>query len=168
MKLTRRNFLCCAAAAAAMTGRAHAGESFIEIDWKDLVPGAGGTTMDALRQQGVVQHGELSTPFDQEKGASVTTKYNGKRVRLPGYLVPLEYEGLVIKSALLVPYVGACIHVPPPPPNQLVFITTETHYESESMFEPVYVTGTFSTAATATQLAEIGYALVADDIQPYG
>ena len=50
----------------------------------------------------------------------MTDKYNGKLVRIPGYLVPLEYDGTGVSAALLVPYVGACIHVPPPPANQMV------------------------------------------------
>ncbi|CAN0590062.1 unnamed protein product, partial [Ectocarpus sp. 12 AP-2014] len=65
------------------------------------------------------------------------------------------------------PYVGACIHVPPPPPNQLVLVTTDRPYENDGLFEPVVVTGMFGTAHTSTQLAEIGYALSADRIEPY-
>ncbi|TMV10390.1 DUF3299 domain-containing protein [Ruegeria sediminis] len=142
-------------------------EAPIELRWSDLAPDAGGEAMEALRRQGVIQHGQLSTPFDQETNAQVTTEYNGKRVRIPGYLVPLEYKEQGVTSALLVPYVGACIHVPPPPPNQLIFVTTEKPYESRSLFEPVHVTGMFGTAATNTQLAEVGYALSADEIVPY-
>ncbi|WP_425045389.1 DUF3299 domain-containing protein [Primorskyibacter sp. S87] len=143
-------------------------DSPIEIDWSDLVPKSGGETLDKLRARGVIQHGEMSTPFDQETGGQITNAYNGKLVRIPGYLVPLDYEGTGVTAALLVPYVGACVHVPPPPPNQLIYVTTSEPYESSGLFEPVYITGVFGTAATATQLAEVGYALSADLIEPYG
>jgi hypothetical protein len=146
----------------------HAADSPIDIDWSDLIPESGGDALNELRARGVIQHGEMSTPSDQNTGGQVTNAYNGKLVRIPGYLVPLEYEGSGVTAALLVPYVGACVHVPPPPPNQLVYVTTGDPYESIGLFEPVYVTGMFGTAATATQLAEVGYALSADLIESYG
>lgn len=149
-------------------GVAQASDDPIELSWRDLVPHSGGTELDALREMGVVEHGQLSTPFDQEKGGAVTTEYNGKVVRIPGYLVPLDFDGTSVTAGLLVPYVGACIHVPPPPPNQLIYVTADgSPYEAKGLFEPVYVTGMFGTSAATTQLAEVGYALSADLIEPY-
>jgi len=72
-----------------------------------------------------------------------------------------------VTAFILVPFVGACIHVPPPPANQLVFVTTEKPYESEGLYEPVNVIGMFGTASTRTQLADVAYALSADSIEPY-
>jgi hypothetical protein len=97
----------------------------------------------------------------------VVTDYNGKTVRLAGFVIPLDYEGTGITAFMLVPYIGACIHVPPPPANQLVFVTTEEPYEDGGLYEPVTVTGMFGTASTKTQLADVGYALSADKIEPY-
>lgn len=171
MSCSRRSFLLrtIAATGGFVSGVSpgFAKDSPISISWSDLVPVSGGSPLDSLRAQGIIQHGQLSTPFDQETSGQVTNEFNGKLVRIPGYLVPLDFEGSGVTTALLVPYVGACVHVPPPPPNQLVFITTETPYESNGLFEPVYVTGIFGTSATATQLAEVGYALSADLIEPY-
>lgn len=168
---TRRNFLLSTTAVVvgglSAFAPAYAANDPIELGWSDLVPDGGGETMERLRQQGVVQHGELSTPFEQETEAELTTEYNGKLVRIPGYLVPLEFSGQNVKLALLVPYVGACIHVPPPPPNQLILITAESPYESKSLFEPVWVEGMFGTAAASTQLAEVGYTILAKEIAPY-
>jgi hypothetical protein len=72
-----------------------------------------------------------------------------------------------VTAFILVPYVGACIHVPPPPANQLVFVTSEEPYESQGLFEAVWVTGLFSTGTTDTALAEIGYAMAAQEIESY-
>lgn len=168
MTQTRRAFLIrgLAVCVAAFPTVAMA-DAPIDLEWSDLVPKQGGTEIEALLNLGIVQHGEMSTPFDQETGGIVTNRFDGKLVRIPGYLVPLEYQGTGVTVALLVPYVGACIHVPPPPPNQLIFVTTETPYESAGLFEPVHVTGVFGTAATETQLAEVGYSLSADRIVPY-
>lgn len=150
-----------------MPEQSDAAETVIELEWSDLAPSQNGTQIDRLRELGVVQHGQLSTPFDQETAGIVTDAYNGKTVRIPGYLIPLELDGTAMTVGLLVPYVGACIHVPPPPPNQLIFITAEKPYNGSGLFEPVWVTGTFGIAATETQLAEVGYAMSADQIKPY-
>jgi hypothetical protein len=139
----------------------------VEIGWEDLVPDGGGVELSRLRQLGIVQHGEMSTPFEQEMSGEVTTEFDGKRVRIPGYMVPLDLTSAGVTSFLLVPYVGACIHVPAPPPNQLVFVTTDDPYESDGLFEPIWVTGTMTTSATETQFAEVGYSITADRIAPY-
>ncbi len=81
--------------------------------------------------------------------------------------MPLDYSGTGLTAFMLVPYVGACIHVPPPPANQLVFVTTEKPFEQGSMFDAVTITGMFGTVSIATHLAEVGYALSADRIAPY-
>jgi hypothetical protein len=140
----------------------------LDIEWRDLVPEEQGVTMQRLRELGVVQHGEYSSDFVQDTGGEITREYDGQRIRIPGYVVPLDFDGTGVTSFLLVPYVGACIHVPPPPPNQLIFVTTEKPYAFRGLFEPVYVTGIMGTEATATQLAEVGYAIAADRIEPYG
>lgn len=170
-KSTRRCFLAHAVTLAASSSLSvqvlHASGEVIEIDWSDLAPDHGGTEMERLRSLGIVQHGEMNTPFDQEKGGVVTDEFNGRTVKIPGYLVPLDLDGMAMKAGLLVPYVGACIHVPPPPPNQLIFVTADTPYESEGLFEPVWVTGRFGTTATETMLAEVGYSLSAELIEPF-
>ena len=56
--------------------------------------------------------------------SAVEPGLNGAQVRIPGYVLPLEFEGTRVREFLLVPYVGACIHVPAPPPNQMVFVRT--------------------------------------------
>jgi len=148
-------------------GAALADSEPLNLNWPDLMPEGSGTDLQALRQLGIVEHGQLSTPFDQMTGGKITTKYNGKLVRIPGYLVPLDFEGTAVTSGLLVPYVGACIHVPPPPPNQLIFVYAEAPYEGHGLFEAVYVTGTFGASATTTQVAEVGYAMSGALIEPY-
>jgi hypothetical protein len=142
-------------------------DAVIQLNWRDLAPGEGGLDWSVLRGIGVVEHGQLSTEFDQEAASKVTTEFNGKTVRLPGFVVPLDFEGTGVTTFILVPFVGACVHVPPPPANQLVLVTTETPFDIEGLFDPVYVTGMFGTSAAETQLAEIGYALSADKIEPY-
>lgn len=164
---TRRGVMSALAATALPWPRAARARDVIDLQWADLAPRDGGLDWSALRGIGVVEHGQMSSPFDQEAARVVTTDYNGKTVRLPGFVVPLDYDGTGVTTFILVPYVGACIHVPPPPANQLVLVTTARPFDVEGLFDPVYVTGTFTTAATETELAEIGYSMEATRIEPY-
>jgi uncharacterized protein len=70
-----------------------------------------------------------------------------------------------VKEFLLVPFVGACIHVPPPPPNQIVYVKAEKGFEVSGSFDPVYVTGTLKVASQYTGLAETGYTLDAEKVE---
>lgn len=140
-------------------------EEIIELEWSDLLPRTGGTVRDRI--WGLIEHDQAPLVSQQPGTEGVRTDWNGKIVSLPGYVVPVDYSGTGVTAFILVPFVGACVHVPPPPANQLVFVTTSEPYESKGLFEPVKVTGMFGTASTSTQLAEIGYALSAEKIVPF-
>lgn len=140
-------------------------EEVVDLQWIDLLPEGENPIPNALL--GIIDHGQSQMQSQQPDSTGLRTDWNGQTVRLPGYIVPIDYSGTGVTAFILVPFVGACVHVPPPPANQLVFVTTETPYESDGLFEAVSVTGMFGTAATQTQLAKIGYALSAEKIEPY-
>ena len=77
---------------------------------------------------------------------------DGKMVRIPGYALPLEHAGLGVTEMLLVPYVGACIHVPPPPANQTLFVKLNQSYLANDLYEPVWITGRIKVTATKKAL----------------
>jgi hypothetical protein len=143
--------------------------TIVDLQWSDLIPeGTSGVLWQSMRRlSGVVQHGELTTGFDQEEARALTNEFDGKLVRIPGFIVPLDFDSSGVTTFILAPFVGACIHVPPPPANQLILVTTEEPYDYQGLFDAVYVTGLFGAAASATLLAEIGYAISAEDIEPY-
>jgi hypothetical protein len=95
----------------------------------------------------------------------VVSELNGKRVKIGGYVVPLDFEATAIKEFLLVPFVGACIHVPPPPANQIVYVKAEKGFQIAGQFDPVWVTGTLKTETAFTGLADAGYSLEADSVE---
>jgi uncharacterized protein len=97
--------------------------------------------------------------------AAVVKELDGQRVRIGGYVVPLDFDATTVKEFLLVPFVGACIHVPPPPPNQIVYVRTEKGFDVAGSFDPVYVTGTIKTASQYTGLAETGYSIEAEKVE---
>jgi hypothetical protein len=110
-----------------------------------------------------------------ERGRAVVAELDGKVVRIPGYLLPLEFEGKNVTEFLLVPWVGACIHTPPPPPNQIVHVKPDQPVEMTGMFVPVWVTGPLDTGALTRRLSmidgsadiSIGYSLRASDVTAY-
>ncbi|CUH52913.1 hypothetical protein SAMN04488037_103164 [Shimia marina] len=65
----------------------------------------------------------------------------GESIRLPGYLLPLEMEGEKAVEFLLVPTVGACIHTPPPPANQIVRVSYPDGFPAEGFYTPIWITG---------------------------
>ena len=163
--LSRRHVLASLAAIGALPAALRA-EEVIDLAWDDLLPEGQSTIAPTLR--GLLTHDEGALAASQPPSTGVRTDWNGRIVRLPGFVVPIDYAGTGVTAFILVPFVGACVHVPPPPANQLVFVTTSEPYESSGLFEPVHVTGMIGTASTSTQLAEIGYALSAEKIEPYG
>ena len=117
-----------------------------EIGWDDLIP--------------------WTSVFDPSE-IEFNENMNNKDVKIPGYLVPLEFEGQEVHEFLLVPYIGACIHVPPPPPNQIIYVMTAQPWSSESMWDPVWVSGIININSQETYLAEVGYELIAYEVEFY-
>ncbi|WP_310619075.1 DUF3299 domain-containing protein [Flexibacterium corallicola] len=140
----------------------------MELYWEDLEPAEGeGIIVGDPNGAQNEQFSENANGFSQSLTYSLTDKFNDKLVRLPGFVIPLDFESTRISTFILAPFVGACIHMPPPPPNQLVLVNAKQPYATEGFFEPVYVTGRFKLTATDTDLAQIGYTLTADKIEPY-
>lgn len=108
---------------------------------------------------------------------SMVEELNGKRVRMSGYLLPLEMSDAKVTEFLLVPYVGACIHVPPPPPNQIVHVKLDSGkgYQSKGLYEPVRVTGLISIKSMVKDLffvdgtagINIGYTMKAEHVDTF-
>lgn len=162
--LQRRSVLTGLAASALVPNIARA-EEFIDLEWSDLLPENETVIPQAFR--GLIDHDQAPVSNQQPASSGVRTEWNGQIVRLPGFVVPIDQRGTGVTAFILVPFAGACVHVPPPPANQLVFVTTETPYDSKGLFEPVNVVGMFGVSSLRTHLAEIGYALSADKIEPF-
>jgi len=89
----------------------------------------------------------------RKQGEQLVHTLDGRLIRMPGYLLPLEYTGTAVSEFLLVPFVGACIHVPPPPLNQMVFVVVDEPFEPKGIYTPVWVTGRISTKPTQKSLS---------------
>jgi len=163
--LRRREVLTGLTAAACLPNIAFA-NGYIDLDWSDLLPKGQTNIPNSIRS--LLPHDETAPMSSRQPDSTgVRPDWNGQTVRLPGFIVPVDYSGSGVTAFILVPFVGACVHVPPPPANQLVFVSSEVPYETKGLYEPVHVIGQFSISSMSTHLAQVGYALTADSIEPF-
>ena len=93
----------------------------------------------------------------------------GKLVKIPGFTVPLEDWASSATEFLLVPYVGACIHTPPPPPNQLVYIQMDAGKRATmDGWNPVWVEGVLEIEMTQSVYGYVGFTITGQRVYPYG
>jgi hypothetical protein len=151
-----------------------------ETDWLELMPEEDRQALDAMPEishDSPEQDGSFYDPSglrQQDKSlpavmysTKTVAALDGKAIRLGGYPVPLETDARG-RSILffLVPYPGACIHVPPPPPNQLVLVRYPAGIELEDIYAPLWVSGTLKVEPVSNELADAAYALEAGVVRP--
>jgi uncharacterized protein len=141
------------------------------VSWRDLLPDEdlemymaleeGRAAPDLMtRYQGRVE-GQFGT-------FNAVDDLDGLVVRMPGYILPLDYaQQGAAREFLLLPYHGACIHYPPPPPNQIVHLRSEEPVRFDALWEPVWVEGRMEVLRVETDLADSAYAMAVRSIQPY-
>ncbi|WP_157314311.1 DUF3299 domain-containing protein [Chitinibacter sp. GC72] len=126
-------------------------------------------------------HSELSglineiEAFEKKRTREMIPALNNQQVQLDGYLLPLKQNGKKITEFLLVPVIGACIHVPAPPPNQMVVVQYPKGYEQGELFAPVTIIGKLTIKSTKANLAladgasdvAVGYQMQAGEVREY-
>ena len=141
-------------------------ETPLEIGWEDLIP-------PGVPYSEIIAEGELDelndtwNPIFDANATKLNEALNGALIRMPGFIIPLEISRKGVTDFILVPYVGACIHVPPPPPNQLVLAQTAEPWPDDELWDPVWVVGRMSTRLQSTALAQTGYALRVTSMETY-
>jgi hypothetical protein len=103
--------------------------------------------------------------------APIVPRLDGARIRIAGFMVPLESAKGEVSEFLLVPYFGACIHVPPPPANQIIHVVAAKPVEGFHMMDAVWVNGMLRTIRSETHagmgMASAGYRMSAEAVTPY-
>lgn len=99
--------------------------------------------------------------------APVERSLDQQRIRMSGFIVPLDAEQGAMREFLLVPYYGACIHTPPPPANQIVHVRTSTPLTEFKLMDPVVVSGTLRTQVSTTAQGVSGYVMASDAVIPH-
>lgn len=152
------------------------GSDITEIGWDNLIPDEWRPDSELIEKY---NNGDINDDDPRvialrkkmqelEKLAPLNKTLEGKIIKMPGFVVPVEMDGEKVREFLLVPYQGACVHVPPPPANQTVYV--KTNDESSGVytyFDTVWVTGTMSLVKTKNDLAESGYMINAVKVEPY-
>lgn len=152
-----------AAAAAAATRAGHR-----DIRWEELVP-KGWDPSKAFRDidLGQMKDGDPRTDAllkqmrDVWDNAPTNDELDGRSVRLPGYLVPLDEVKGEIREFLLVPYMGACIHTPPPPANQIVHVRMDKPVKGLRTMDAIWVRGVLKIQRVDTAMGVSGYRMEA-------
>lgn len=101
------------------------------------------------------------------KGPDKLMKLHKTKIRMPGFLVPLDDDLSSMKEFLLVPNAQACVHVPPPPPNLIVHVHLKRAYKAEELSSPAWIEGELEIVETKSMYGASSYKLVADKIEAY-
>jgi len=159
---------------------------FETIEWPDLMPPEvlvillnppeyiaeieDGSAEDQISSQ--MKSAVNQSEEDAYQQALVSTDVNenldGAMIRIPGFVVPLEFdEEQTISQFFLVPYFGACLHMPPPPPNQIILVNAPKGIQMSALYDPFWIEGQLSTSFQENDMATSAYAMRLQRIEPY-
>lgn len=171
----------------ASSGQGVIAADYQPVEWPDLIPEGDlkalqsppdrimiseeGGLADAISSKLALEldpERELS-PYEKALTSSkVKSEYNNKKIRMPGFIVPLEFnEQQRVTEFFLVPFFGACMHLPPPPPNQIVYGKMEQGVELYSLMDAFWIEGTLSTQSVTNETATAAYSMAVDNVTPY-
>lgn len=160
--------------------------AFKTVKWTDLMPKEDldallnppsyvtnvkdGSIEDQIRSK--IQNTIAAANDDRYQQALVSTRVvnemDGRPIRIPGFIVPLEFDDeQTITQFFLVPFFGACIHVPPPPPNQIVFVQYPEGLKLEALNDPFWISGVVETSLIENELATAAYTLKMHYLEEY-
>lgn len=153
-----------------------------EIEWEELMPpgyvesifnstinnfsATDSIDFDDDSEEGLAAFEELKS---QLSSAPIVPELNNQLIKIPGFIVPLDFdfEAETFNSFLLVPYFGACIHVPPPPSNQVIHIQAAEPLDQELLDYAVWVTGKLTTESVSSKEAFAGYSIKNAQLEIY-
>ena len=147
-----------------------------EIGWEDLMPeGEEEKLAELYRQQmamlysgAPIVEGSAADAMIQIGTFNTVKELNETKVRIPGYTVPFEFgANAEVGEFLLVPYYGACLHAPPPPPNQTIFAMTDEPIKLRNLAQAVWIEGTIYTQTQESELADAAYTIQVDRVEIY-
>lgn len=145
----------------------------LELGWGDLIPGGGEPALPINLGPHNELAGKIEVPYDNADDIPIRTDLDGQLVKIVGYMVPIAYApgsgGSRVSGFLLAPFIGACVHVPPPPANQIVLGTFEPGIEISLRIwvDPVVAIGRMTAKTIDVDLAKVGYQIEADSLDFY-
>ncbi len=126
------------------------------------------TTLAEAAPFSEIEEGSELDYMPQFGSFDVVEELDGELIRIPGYVVPFDFN-LDRKHAefLFVPYMGACIHTPPPPPNQIIFVRADPSIRVKDIWAPYWLEGELSAEENINDLGDAAYSLSLSSLQPY-
>jgi hypothetical protein len=141
-----------------------------QLRWDDLLP-KGWNPLDEYKKAHPMLDGDspqgMQAMRDIWDNAPTLATLDGQRVKLPGYVVPLDATPDALREFLLVPYFGACIHSPPPPANQIVLVVPASPAKGLRAMEVVWVTGVMSAKRGDSMMGASGYRIDRASVELY-
>lgn len=135
------------------------------MSWQELIPEGSQALDTSTLHIGADEEAPAANQVDAY--APANPLLNGKQIRIPGYVVPLGFNAQgQVSEFFLVPYYGACIHVPPPPANQIIYVKDAT-VTQEALWQPYWVAGELRTSSYQAELANASYQMIAQQIEAY-
>jgi hypothetical protein len=163
-----------AAQATPTTGAPKSAGTYKEKSWDDLMPrnwdpmaSLKGLKLENLKDSDPRAMEALEKMREAWSNAPVEPALNGERIRIPGFVIPLEKSGSKVKEFLLVPYFGACIHTPPPPPNQIIHVKAAKPVANMRTMDTMWVSGIMQVRSVDSEFGQAGYQLKAEQVAPY-
>lgn len=160
--------------------------AFTIVEWTELIPEEelnayinppdyideieDGSLADQLNSN--IQNSTPSIEEDSYQQALISTniieEMDGRAVKIPGFIVPLEFnDDQIVTQFFLVPYFGACIHMPPPPPNQIIFINYPQGLTVDSIYEAFWISGVLSTSIIENEMGKAAYTMEMQSFEIY-
>ncbi|MDW8322889.1 MAG: DUF3299 domain-containing protein [Burkholderiales bacterium] len=155
-----------AAAPAAGAVRTLTWDDLLPPDWDPLaaLKGLNIATLDDADPRAQKALEDLKRAWEN---APPNRQLHGQRIRIPGFVVSLDGGPKELREFLLVPYFGACIHVPPPPPNQVIHAVARTPVKGVQTMDAVWTTGRLTVLRSDTPFGAATYVLEVERVEPY-
>ena len=149
--------------------------NYKEIQWDELIPKGWdpmaafkGLNMSRLKDSDPRAIEALEKMKATWAEAPVEAALDGKKIRLAGFVIPLERKGDAVLEFLLVPYFGACIHTPPPPANQIIHVILKKPAEDMKTMDAFWISGTLRLQRGDSSLGIYGYRMTGERLDAYG
>ncbi len=149
--------LCCLVGAALADVR--------ELEWLELMPEEEATAW--FEESAQIDHSGFSAPESFQSFRTIP-ELDGQKVRIPGFVVPIETDGEGrLLEFFLVPYFGACIHVPPPPANQIIYGRLEDPIPMVNIWDAFWMEGTLNVEDVSNDTADSAYTMDVTRLELY-
>ena len=161
---------------------ANSAAPYRKLNWDQLMPAdwdpmkaLKGLDLSKLKDSDPRAMEALEQVREAWKASPIVLDLNGARIEIPGFVVPLDVNYDRVKEFLLVPYFGACIHVPPPPSNQILHVLVpktltkkqqKTLKEAMLIYGAISISGTLKAVSSNTSMGFASYQVKVDLIEP--